>query len=199
MQFLGFMQSKGSSINLPAHWVGGARARNLAAHFAKQNTNFVGAKSEGAAEGGCGGNSAAPEPEAKPRRLLVQSRAEQKNCLFLLEEFFGGARKSQIVKAIFLRGVPSHGTAAGRSGWFRSGISDKMSSSGVVKTHQNLTFGKLTDFFVGGAQRRPCVLPRQFLCARRGEPRLAPAQTEVRLPRDLEILSRICFAKFKNI
>jgi hypothetical protein len=57
----------------------------------------------------------------------------------------------------------------------------------------------LTDFFVGGAQRRPCVLPLSFLCARRGEPRLAPAQTEVRLPRDLEILSRICFAQFKNI
>jgi hypothetical protein len=155
--------------------------------------------SEGAAEGGCGGNSAAPEPEAKPRRLFVQNRAEQKNCLSLLEEFFGGARKSEIVKAIFLRGVPSHGTAAGRSGWFRSGISDKMSSSRVVKTHQNLTFGKLTDFFVGGAKRRPCVLHRHFLCARRGEPRLAPAQTEVRLPRDLEILSRICFAQFKNI
>jgi hypothetical protein len=38
----------------------------------------------------------------------------------------------------------------------------------------------LTDFFVGGAQRRPCVLPRQILCARRGKARLAPAQTEVR-------------------
>jgi hypothetical protein len=85
------------------------------------------------------GNSAAPEPEAKPRRPArkVEGRAEQKNCLFLLEEFFGGARKSKSAKAIFLRGVPSHGTAAGRSGWFRSGISDKMSSSGVVKTHQN--------------------------------------------------------------
>lgn len=32
-------------------------------------------------------------------------------------------------------GTKSEGTAAGRSGWFRSGISDKMSSSGVVKTH----------------------------------------------------------------
>jgi hypothetical protein len=26
--------------------------------------------------------------------------------------------------------------AAGRNGWFRSGISDKMSSSRIVKTHQ---------------------------------------------------------------
>ncbi|MDD4466967.1 MAG: hypothetical protein PHQ08_00755 [Candidatus Pacebacteria bacterium] len=38
----------------------------------------------------------------------------------------------------------------------------------------------MTDFFVGGAERRPCVLPLCFLRARRGEPRLAPAQTEVR-------------------
>ena len=123
---------------MPAHgWVG-ARATLLflVAHFAKQNTNSVGVQSEGEAEGGCGGNSAAPEPEAKPRRPArkVEGRAEQKNYLFLLEEFFGGVRKSEIVKAIFLRGVPVHGTAAGRSGWFRSAILDKMSSSRVVKT-----------------------------------------------------------------
>ena len=134
-----------------------------------------------------------------PRRLFAQNRAEQKNCLFLLGEFFGGARKSEIIKAIFLRGVPSHGTAAERSGWFRSGILDKMSSSRVVKTHQNLTFGKLTDLFVGSTERRPCVLPKVFLRARRADARLAPAQTDVRLLRDLEILPRICFAQFKNI
>ena len=39
-----------------------------AAHFALQNTNPVGAKSEGAAEGGCGGNSAAPERSAGAKR-----------------------------------------------------------------------------------------------------------------------------------
>jgi len=43
MQFLGFNQLKGSSANLPAHWAGWARAKNLAAHFAEQNTNPVGA------------------------------------------------------------------------------------------------------------------------------------------------------------
>jgi len=43
---------KVSSHLLPAHWAGGTRARNLAAHFALQNTNPVGAKSDGAAEGG---------------------------------------------------------------------------------------------------------------------------------------------------
>ena len=42
-----------------------------------------------------------------------------------------------------LSGAPANagtnpvGTAAGRSGWFQSGISDKMSSSGVVKTHMS--------------------------------------------------------------
>ena len=56
---------------LPAHGWAGARATLLflAAHFAKQNTNSVGVQSEGEAEGGCGGNSASPEPKrgAKPR------------------------------------------------------------------------------------------------------------------------------------
>ena len=68
-------------------------------------------------------------------------------------------------------------------------ISDKMSSSQIVKTHQNLTFGKLTDFFVGGTKCRPCVLPRQTLSARRGEPRLAVGQTQVRLQRDFNSVS----------
>ena len=47
--------------------------------------NAVWSGSEGVAEGGCGGNSAAPE-RWEPRRLLVQSKAKQ-NTLFLLEEF----------------------------------------------------------------------------------------------------------------
>jgi len=89
MQFLGFNQSKGSALSLPAHGKGGARATSfLAAHFAKQNTNSVGAKREGAAEGGCGGNSAAPERkiEASPAACSVRSRSQQKSFLFLLEE-----------------------------------------------------------------------------------------------------------------
>jgi hypothetical protein len=100
--------------------------------------------SEGATEGGCGGNSAAPEPEAKPRRLLVQSRSQQKSFLFLLEEKI---RRAQIRKAekTFLLAGECQRAAAGRSGWFRSGISDKMSSSGVVKTHQR---EKVSDWWV---------------------------------------------------
>ena len=72
---------------MPAHGLGGARATSfLAAHFAKQNTNSVGVQSEGEAEGGCGGNSASPEPKRSPAALLVQSRVPQKSFLFLLEE-----------------------------------------------------------------------------------------------------------------
>ena len=86
MKFLRFSQTKlGSSLSLPAHgWVG-ARATLLflAAHFAKQNTNSVGVQSEGEAEGGCGGNSASPEPKRSPAALLVQSRTQQKSFLFL--------------------------------------------------------------------------------------------------------------------
>jgi len=55
--------------------------------------------SEGAAEGGCGGNSAAPERiqnKASPAALLVQSRTPQKSFLFLLEEKI---RRAQIRKS----------------------------------------------------------------------------------------------------
>ena len=42
-------------------------------------------RSEGAAEGGCGGNSAAPE-RWSPAACSVRSRNQQKSFLFLLEE-----------------------------------------------------------------------------------------------------------------
>ena len=88
MKFLSFSQTKlGSSLSLPAHgWVGARATSFLAAHFAKQNTNSVGVQSEGEAEGGCGGNSASPEPKRNPATLLIQSRGQQKSFLFLLEE-----------------------------------------------------------------------------------------------------------------
>ncbi len=123
-------KSLGSSFSLPAHgWVGARTTSFHAAHFAKQNTNPVGAKREGAAEGGCGGNSAAPErnqTEASPAALLVPSRATQKSFLFLLEEKIG-ARKSGKAKKTFLwgsAGFPHGGGAA-------SLVSFKESSSKV--------------------------------------------------------------------
>ena len=68
--------------------------------------------------------------EAPPPR--VERGTEQKNCLFLLEVFFGGAYKSEIVKTIFLRGCPepAEGRAAGRSNWIFSGIFDKIGKVG---------------------------------------------------------------------
>jgi hypothetical protein len=48
--------------------------------------------SEGAAEGGCGGNSAAPE-RLSPAACSVRSRSQQKSFLFLLEEKIRRARK----------------------------------------------------------------------------------------------------------
>ncbi|OGZ41657.1 MAG: hypothetical protein A3C80_00930 [Candidatus Ryanbacteria bacterium RIFCSPHIGHO2_02_FULL_45_43] len=56
-------------------------------------------------EGARGRKRLAPASKnrGQPRRLLVQSRAKQ-NTLFFLEEFFGGARKSEIVKSILLGG-----------------------------------------------------------------------------------------------
>jgi len=98
---LSFVNTKGSSLSLPAHGRAGARATRLfsAAHFAKQNTNSVGVQSEGEAEGGCGGNSASPEPKSRscginsaPAALLVKSRPSRKSFVFLLKEKIGRAQ-----------------------------------------------------------------------------------------------------------
>ena len=147
--------------------------------------------SKGMAEGGCGGNSAIPlqKIEASPAACSVRSRSQQKSFLFLLEEKIGRAQKKS--RENFFAGwrALASGGGAASFGWFRSGVFDKMSSSQTVKTHQNLTFFKLTDFFVGGAKRRPLISPRQILSARRGEPRLAVGQDEVRSPCDFNSVS----------
>ena len=66
--------------------------------------------------------------------------------------------------------------------WFRSAVFDKMSSSQTVKTHQNLTFRKLTDFFVGGAKRRPLIFG--------GNSMLFGALTRASLPAKTRFASR---------
>jgi len=108
MKFLRFSQTKlGSSLLLPAHGRVGARATSfLAAHFALQNTLSNSAEkkaspSEGEAEGGCGGNSASPEPKRSPAALLVRSRAQQKSFLFLLEEKIGRAQNKKYEENFF--------------------------------------------------------------------------------------------------
>jgi len=55
-----------------------------------------------------------------------------------------------------------------------SRIFDKVGSSEVVNILHNLTFGNFSDFFVGGAERRPFIL---WLAAQS-----AARQTEVRYP-----------------
>ncbi|MBI4098322.1 MAG: hypothetical protein HY426_04770, partial [Candidatus Levybacteria bacterium] len=98
----------GSSYNLPAHWEGGARAR-----FLSVATKKFASPSEGAAEGGSGGNSAAPEHkiEAKPAALLVESRSQKKSFLFLLEEKILRAQKHKSRENFFAgwRAVASGG------------------------------------------------------------------------------------------
>jgi len=69
----------GSKIAVVCAWEGGANMTPLfffefsAAHFAKRNLNGGGFQSEGAAEGGCGGNSAAPERSAGAKRRRASS------------------------------------------------------------------------------------------------------------------------------
>ena len=94
-------ENQGSSLSLPAHgWVGARATSPLAAHFALQNTLSKSAEkkaspSEGEAEGGCGGNSASPEPKRSPAALLVGSRTPHKSFLFLLEEKIGRAQNKK--------------------------------------------------------------------------------------------------------
>ena len=146
MKFSPFSQTKsGSSLSLPAHgWVG-ARATLLfpAAHFALQNTNSVGVQNEGEAEGGCGGNSASPEPKRDPAALLVESRTQQKSFLFLLEEKI---RRAQIKKSRenFFAGWRALASGGGAERQFLSKKVRAFSNKG----HQ---IG-LRDFF-GGKQR----------------------------------------------
>ena len=135
--------------------------------------------------------------------------AEQKilNCFFLLQNTKSAGESKGRQKFIppnplsFCppeRSVSILPREARPSGVF-SEIFDKVGSSGIVKTHQNLTFGKLTDHFVGGTKCRPSISPRQILSARRGEPRLAVGQDEVRLPCDFNSVSDLLCPITKSI
>ena len=115
---------KGSSLTFSAHGWWGKEKHNVAAKNPvrlRKNT----------AEGGCGGNSAVflQKIEDKPAALLVESRTQQKSFLFLLGEKI---RRAQIRKSEenFFAGwrVVASGGGLASLVWFRSGISDKMSS-----------------------------------------------------------------------
>ena len=65
------------------------RANEIGTHSNPAEKRAV--ESEGAAEGGCGGNFAAPE-RLSPAACSVRSRSQQKSFLFLLEEKIGRAQ-----------------------------------------------------------------------------------------------------------
>ena len=137
-----FVKAKGSSLTLPAHGRVGARATRLfsAAHFAKQNTNSVGVQSEGEAEGGCGGNSASPEPKRSPAALLVQSRPPKKSFVFLLKEKIGRAQIKNCEQNFSLseRALASGGGAERQNS--ASGFSlKKVRISFSVRSHKDAT------------------------------------------------------------
>ena len=121
----------GSSLNFSAQG-GRGKEKNL---FAKNPVR----PSEGAAEGGCGGNSAAPErnqTEASPAALIVESRTPQKSFLFLLEEKI---RRAQIrnCKENFFVGW----RALARGGGAASLVPFKVGSSKVYN------YSTIEDFF----------------------------------------------------
>jgi len=87
-KYLEIVKKKGSSLNFSAS--GGWDKEKK-----EKSAEKIAVGSEGEAEGGCGGNSASPEPKRSPATLLVQSRTQQKSFLFLLEE---KNRRAQIKK-----------------------------------------------------------------------------------------------------
>jgi hypothetical protein len=89
---------------------------------ANAGTNSVGVQSEGEAEGGCGGNSASPEPKRSPAALPEALRAgSSKNIFFsLIEKIFRGRAKSKIVRKMFLLGLRALASGGGAERQFRS-------------------------------------------------------------------------------
>src|SRR3990172_7092321 len=124
-------------------------------------SQFVAAKnsvrpSKGMAEGGCGGNSAIPlqKIEAGSAALLVKAKHHRKK-LFLLGEKEIRRAQNEKSKEYFSVVWRAERAVAGLASlvWFRSGISDKMSSSQTVKTHQQNTAPIMGAVFVGAPMR----------------------------------------------
>jgi len=92
-------------------------ANEIGTHSKSAEKRAVG--SEGEAEGGCGGNSASPEPKRSPAALLVQSRVPQKSFLFLLEEKIGCAQNKKLRRKLFC-GTASEASGGGAERQFRS-------------------------------------------------------------------------------
>jgi len=157
MKFLAFSQRKilGSSLALPANGLGGSRATSLlVAHFALQNTHSKSGEkrtvgSEGEAEGGCGGNSASPEPKRSPATLLVQSRPTKKSFVFLLEEKIGRAQIKNC-KQNFSLAERAKRAVAGRSESLV--VLLKKCSNFVQKTPPSFTFSEIERCCLGASR-----------------------------------------------
>ena len=100
---------QGSSLSLPAHGLGGARATSLlAAHFALRNTasnsaEKKGSPSEGVAEGGGWGEEFRhARAEAKHfRRLALSQTSKQNNFQLLLKEKRARAKYKKLKENCF--------------------------------------------------------------------------------------------------
>ncbi len=101
-----------SSLSLPAQgWVE-ARVTSLFSAARQLTLAQIPSASKARArrKGGCGGNSASPEPKRSPAALLGKSRVPQKSFLFLLEEKIGRAQNKKLRRKLFC------GTASEASG-----------------------------------------------------------------------------------
>ena len=109
--------------------------------------NFA-SPSEGEAEGGCGGNSASPEPKRSPAVLLSKSRVPQKSFLYLLKAKIGCAQIKKCRENFFAgwRALASGGGAGRQSS--QSGFSSKKVRI-LTKRHRHST----SSFLVGDHER----------------------------------------------
>jgi len=173
-KYLEIVKEKGSSFNFSAQ---GGRGKEKNCKPAEK----IAAGSEGEAEGGCGGNSASPEPKRSPAALLAKSRESQKSFLYLLKEKRNCARKSKIEKKTFLRNSERQRAAAGRSVNF---VQNRFGFGQTIAPVSNFQeFCRLIQ--PREARQRTETLARR---ARRGSPSAGS--------KSLAILS-ICFAQLK--
>jgi len=104
-------KNKGSTLTFSAL---GGRGKEKNQKLAAKN---FASRSEGAAEGGRGGNSAAPERSC-PATCSVRSRSQQKSFLFLLEEKIRRAQKKS--RENFFAGWRASASGGGTNQPFRS-------------------------------------------------------------------------------
>jgi len=147
----------GSSLIFSAQG-GRGKEKNL-----KLAAKIFASPSEGEAEGGCGGNSASPEPKRSPAALLVQSRSQQKSFLFLLpariatqsvaggEEKIGRAQIKKCEENFFTgwRALASGGGAERQNS--QSGFSSKKVRI-LTKRHRKI-MSEANIFYVRGASQ----------------------------------------------